>query len=186
MALAGALLLAVPAATPAVQAEPVPALTGAVAVTLDAAAIFSLPSEAEIVIVGNPAIADVSKPPKSANFVVVTGKSFGQTNIILMDKAGLQIAAADVRVVPPSAATVTVQRGTDSRVTYSCAPVCVQAFTLGDSMEASQALAGQIQQRQIIALPPQPAGTVLPPYPAPGAALPSVGNVIGAGVFGPR
>lgn len=80
-----ALLIAIPAAL-AQQAPPL--LQGTFSLAIDHAALFTLPADTQALIVGNPSIADVTKPSKSGNLAVITGKAFGQTNVLLTDGEG--------------------------------------------------------------------------------------------------
>ena len=57
-----------------------------VAVIVDQAKIIRLPEKVATIVVGNPLIADVSLQP--GGMVVVTGKGYGSTNMIAMDRAG--------------------------------------------------------------------------------------------------
>lgn len=104
--------------------EAPPVLSGAVTVRLDHAAVLAVPPQTQLVVVGNPSIADVAKPAKAANVVILTGKAFGQTNVVMVDSEGNVLGAALVRVEAADAPLVTVQRGADSRQTYSCTPNC--------------------------------------------------------------
>jgi len=110
----------------------VPALaapTETVIVNVDHAKVIKLPEKAQTVIVGNPGIADVSVQKNGV--MVITGKSFGVTNLIALDATGGLLAESLVRVGATSEAVVTVQRGLE-RETYSCTPTCQPALALGD------------------------------------------------------
>ena len=168
-----ALLIAIPAAL-AQQAPPL--LQGTFSLAIDHAALFTLPADTQALIVGNPSIADVTKPSKSGNLAVITGKAFGQTNVLLTDGEGRLLSAASVRVEQVGGPMVTVQRGSDSRQTYSCTPACAPALALGDSASAFQATGAQIQQREAIAAPPLPG---YPPFPR------TIGPGAGPGAIGP-
>jgi len=167
-----ALLIAIPSAL-AQQAPPV--LQGAFSLAIDHAALFTLPADTQALIVGNPSIADVTKPGKSGNLAVITGKAFGQTNVLLTDSEGRLLAAASIRVEQVAGPMVTVQRGADSRQTYSCTPACAPALALGDSASAFQTTGVQMQTRENLAAPP------LPGFPA----LPRTGAGAGAGMGAP-
>ena len=65
-------------------ASPARAETDLIAVTLDQAKIAKLPAGATTLIIGNPMIADVAML-KNNNSMVITGKGFGQTNLIALD-----------------------------------------------------------------------------------------------------
>ncbi len=160
-------------AVPAVAQQAPPVLQGMVAVAIDHAALFTLPPETQVLIIGNPSIADVTRPAKAGNLAVITGKAFGQTNILLTDSEGRLLSAASIRVEQVGAPLVTVQRGTESRETYSCTPACAPTLSLGDSTAAFQATGTQIQQRQSIAAPPVPG---YPGFPGATAPLPGAGG----------
>ena len=121
-----------------------------VEVTLDKAKVIRLPAHAQTIVVGNPIIADVTTL-KADGLVVVTGKGFGETNMIFLDKAGTAIEEADVRVVAGTS-QITVQRGLD-RESYSCAPRCQPTVSLGDADTFIKNASSQIQSRNALALP---------------------------------
>jgi len=130
MAPASALLLLAAAAVIAPMAQAAEALT----VTLDQATLLKLPEKVATIVVGNPLIADVAL--QSGGLMVVTGKGYGSTNLILLDRAGtvLMERAIVVRGADSQPQTVSVYRGME-RETYSCAPNCERRITLGDSAD---------------------------------------------------
>lgn len=81
-------------------------------------------------ILGNPAIADVTMLRRN-NQLILTGKAFGQTNMIALDPDGNSIGESTVRVSVSTHGLV-VQRGME-RETYSCAPRCQPTLSLGDN-----------------------------------------------------
>src|SRR5437660_3199333 len=87
------------------------------AVTLDQAKIAKLPPGTATLIIGNPMIADVTML-KSSGSMVVTGKGFGETNLIAVDSAGSVIYETQLRVLPAKSVVV-LQNGT-ARVSYAC------------------------------------------------------------------
>ena len=101
----------------------------AIPVDLDQARLVKLPERAATVVVGDPLIADLSIQP--GGLAVVTGKGYGATNVIVLDKNGAVLAEHTVLVRGPSDPIVVVYRGS-SRETYSCAPECQPRMTLGD------------------------------------------------------
>jgi Flp pilus assembly secretin CpaC len=121
--LAATLLLAI--ASPAPAAEPI-------TVFLDQARIMKLPDRAATVVVGNPLIADLSI--ERGGIAVVTGKSYGATNVIAMDRTGAVLLEKTIAVTGPSDNIVVVYRGI-TRETYSCMPDCSRRITLGDVPE---------------------------------------------------
>jgi hypothetical protein len=109
-------LLAAAALTPAVTAaQTVTAPLGrAVRVPLGGAA-------ASDVVVGNPKVADVTVV--SPSVVFVSGKSFGSTNVIVMDRTGRTLFNGTVNVPMPEDGQVSVMRGPKT-ATYYCSPSC--------------------------------------------------------------
>jgi hypothetical protein len=64
--------------------------------------------------------------------VVVTGKGYGATNVIAMDRNGHVLVDRVIQVEGPTdTRLVTVYRGA-SRESYSCTPTCQKRVTLGD------------------------------------------------------
>jgi hypothetical protein len=120
-------LAMVAALLPAASAEPVPT---AVAVNVDQAKLVKLPASVSTIVVGNPLIADVSL--QNGGMVVVTGKGYGATNFIAMDRSGEVLVDRVIQVEGPSDRLITVYRGAE-RESYSCMPVCQRRVTLGDS-----------------------------------------------------
>lgn len=111
---------------------PVPALAqeGApINVNVNMARVLRISAPAATVIVGNPGIADVTiQDPMT---LILTGKSFGQTNLIVLDSAGEPIADTLLEVAQLQAGTMTVYQG-QNRTTMSCAPACQPVLMLGD------------------------------------------------------
>lgn len=100
-----------------------------VAVNVDQAKLVKMPAGTSTIVVGNPLIADVTL--QAGGIVVVTGKGYGATNVIAMDRRGEVLADRIVQVEGPSDKVVTVYRGVD-RESYSCSPICQRRITLGD------------------------------------------------------
>lgn len=97
---------------------------------IDQATIIRLDSPGSEVIVGNPSIADVAV--QSGRVLVVTGKSVGLTNLIVLNNAGKQIYENKVSVSVDPQHLVTVNKGI-GRETYSCSPTCGPALIPGDT-----------------------------------------------------
>jgi hypothetical protein len=115
-----------------------------VAVTLDQAKVARLPSGATTLIIGNPMIADVTML-KNNNSMVITGKGFGQTNLIAIDAEGAIIEEKQVRVLPTK--TVLVLQNGNSRISYACNPDCMPTVQLGDDDKTFSEAGGQISTR---------------------------------------
>ena len=76
------------AAQPLVPDEPI-------VVMLDQARLLQLPDRAANVVIGNPLIADLSIQPGGLS--VITGKGYGATNFIVIDKQGRRADGEDRR-----------------------------------------------------------------------------------------
>ena len=100
-----------------------------IAVNVDQAKLIKFPDKIATIVVGNPLIADVSLQP--GGIVVITGKGYGATNVIAMDRSGAVLMDRVIQVEGPSDKVVTIYRGVD-RESYSCSPVCQRRVTLGD------------------------------------------------------
>jgi Flp pilus assembly secretin CpaC len=103
-----------------------------VAVNVDQAKLVKLPGKIATIVVGNPLIADVTLQP--GGIVVVTGKGYGATNFIALDRAGEIVVDRIIQVEGPTDQLVTVYRGVE-RESYSCMPICQRRVTLGDGGE---------------------------------------------------
>jgi len=102
-----------------------------ISVKVNMARILRISAPAATVVVGNPGVADVTI--QDAQTLVLTGKSYGETNMIVLDAKGNPIADTLVQVVEPQADLVTMFANGGARSTFHCAPVCQQTVMLGDS-----------------------------------------------------
>ena len=118
-------LILMGAALPAAAAEE------AINVILDQARVAKVPERTTTMVVGNPLIADVSV--QAGGIMVVTGKGYGVTNLIALDRTGKVLAEQLVKVRSP-VDNVVIYRGI-ARESYSCAPDCERRITLGDTPE---------------------------------------------------
>lgn len=109
-------------ATPSQAREEIP-------IKVDEATLVKLPDRVATIIIGNPIIADATL--QTGGFMVLTGKSFGQTNIIALDRKGQILMERTINVIGQPGA-VTVFRGGTVRETYACGPTCEPRLTLGD------------------------------------------------------
>jgi Flp pilus assembly secretin CpaC len=100
-----------------------------IAVNVDQAKLVKLPTRVSTIVVGNPLIADVTL--QTGGILVVTGKGYGATNFIAMDRSGEILIDRVIQVEGPTDQLVTVYRGVE-RESYSCMPVCQRRITLGD------------------------------------------------------
>jgi hypothetical protein len=126
------------------EATPASSARETVAVMIDHAKVVRLPERTQTVIVGNPMIADITV--QRNGIVVVTGKSYGVTNVIALDGGGALLAESFISVQAPTDSVVIVQRGLE-RESYSCTPNCQPSILLGDANKYFSEIGGQAGQR---------------------------------------
>jgi Flp pilus assembly secretin CpaC len=117
-ALAAALL-------PAAAEEP-----GNLVVIQDQAKLLRISAPAHTVIIGNPAIADATL--QDSQTLVITGRSSGTTNLIILDQAGEPVEEQLITVGSPGGNAVSLFRGVQ-RFSLSCAPDCQPNVVPGDN-----------------------------------------------------
>ena len=124
------------AALLAVSSFVAPAMAGAgIEVTMNQAKIVKLSRPADTIVVGNPAIADASV--QDASTIVLTGKGFGVTNLVVLDTDGSPIVDEQVTVVRQAASSVRIYRRAEIQ-TMSCTPYCESSYK-SDAEKASEA-----------------------------------------------
>ena len=101
-------------------------------VELNKTEVVQLPAPASAVIIGNPEIADISI--HSSRTIFVIGRSYGETNLTILDTNGRKIMDADIQVSNKAARNgVRVFFGGTERQSYHCSPYCAAAPVLGDT-----------------------------------------------------
>jgi Flp pilus assembly secretin CpaC len=101
-----------------------------VTILADQAKIIQVSGQPGTVVVGNPSIADVSVQGER---VVLMGRNYGVTNVIILDRDGRQLAALDVTVQITDKNAVHVFKAA-GRMSLTCAPVCEQNLQVGDDL----------------------------------------------------
>ncbi|WP_045837187.1 pilus assembly protein N-terminal domain-containing protein [Hyphomicrobium sp. 99] len=109
-----------------------PASAADLIVRYDQSQLLRLPRPASEIIVGNPSIADVTL--QDGNLLVVTGKTFGITNIIALDTDHNVIQDQRVMVERDDRRVVNLHKGTQ-RFTFACTPNCEPTLTIGDEKD---------------------------------------------------
>jgi Pilus formation protein N terminal region len=140
-----AVLAAALFAAAALGATPTQADT--VNVNIDEARVMRLPDRVVTIVIGNPLIADASL--QTGGVLVLTGKGYGSTNMLALDRAGKVVMDNNVVVLSPSAGgrdLVVVYKGIE-RESYSCSPDCAPRTMLGDSAAYFSANMNQSGQR---------------------------------------
>jgi hypothetical protein len=103
-------------------------------VEVDHSRMLTVQANPGAVIVGNPSIADVSL---HLDKVFVHGRSFGQTNLIILDQKGEPIAQFDLMVKHTSESALALYEGKlegVSRTSYTCWPLCESDMQTGDEL----------------------------------------------------
>src|ERR1700686_764867 len=74
------------------------------AVIMDEAKLIRLPDKVATIVIGNPMIADASLQP--GGIMVITGKGYGRTNVVVLDRAGAVLMEKSIEVQGPRAHVV--------------------------------------------------------------------------------
>src|SRR5207302_5368213 len=113
-------------------------------VAVDQATITKMPENVTTLVIGNPLIADVTVQP--GGLLIVTGKGYGTTNLIALDRSGAVLTERNIQVLGPQDQIVYVYRGLN-RESFSCTPGCEPRITIGDSAAFFDQTIGQTGTR---------------------------------------
>lgn len=138
----------IPATVLALSTGQLAAASDTLTIFVDQATIAKLPEKVATIIVGNPLIADVAVQP--GGMMVLTGKGYGVTNLVALDRAGNVLLEKAVQVQAARDNVVVVYRGVE-RETYSCQPRCERRITLGDGADYFTTTIGQSAARNTMA-----------------------------------
>ncbi|MBV38264.1 MAG: pilus assembly protein N-terminal domain-containing protein [Alphaproteobacteria bacterium] len=97
-----------------------------IALEVGKAQLIRLSATPNVIMLGNPAVADVVVEDDGLLFLL--GQEPGETNMIILDQAGKVIISAAIVVGPMKKRRVTVDRGQET-FTLSCNPRCVPVAT---------------------------------------------------------
>ncbi|GJL93896.1 MAG: hypothetical protein DHS20C05_03010 [Hyphococcus sp.] len=112
--------------------------------TMDQVRPYKLEVPAQNIVVGNPAIADVTVQDNKN--LLLFGKSPGLTNIYIFDEKGETIQNMMIRVRSQNTDMLTFYRGA-SRTTYNCTTNCEATITVGDDQKTFQNVSAQVTQK---------------------------------------
>jgi Flp pilus assembly secretin CpaC len=98
---------------------------GGIAVVMNQAKIVKLARPADTIVVGNPGIADAAV--QDSTTIVLTGKGFGVTNLVVLDSEGNPIVDEMITVARQTASSVRVYRRAEIQ-TLSCTPFCESSY----------------------------------------------------------
>jgi len=126
------------AATALVAASTLAAHSGGIEVVMNQAKIVKLSRAADTIVIGNPAIADAAV--QDGTTIVLTGKGFGVTNLVVLDEAGSPIVDEQVTVSRQTTSSVRIYRRANMQ-TLSCTPYCESSYKNDAERESEAALA---------------------------------------------
>ncbi|WP_367716482.1 pilus assembly protein N-terminal domain-containing protein [Nitratireductor sp. GISD-1A_MAKvit] len=99
--------------------------SSSIRVVMNQAKIVKLARPADTIVVGNPEIADAAV--QDAQTIVLTGKGFGVTNLVVLDIDGLPVVDEQVVVSRQTVDSVRIYRRSNVQ-TLSCTPFCESAY----------------------------------------------------------
>ncbi len=122
-----------------------PAAADSVTVNVDSARLLKLPANVATIVIGNPLIADATL--QNGGTLVITGKGYGSTNLLALDRGGRVIMSKTVQVLGPEADHLIVVYKGVKRETLSCSHECQPRNTLGDDQTYFSGTLGQTTAR---------------------------------------
>jgi hypothetical protein len=114
-------------------------------VNLDQARMVKIPERVSTIVIGNPLIADATL--QGGGILVVTGKGYGSTNLVALDRNGRVLMDKKIHVMGPGNDDIVVVYKGIERESYSCSPECAPRITLGDSVGYFNAVLAQTGAR---------------------------------------
>ena len=120
----------------------------ALKIIIDRAKVVRIAKPADTIIIGNPSIVDATI--QDSRTIVLTGRNFGVTNMIILDADGDAIVDETIVVQGHETNTVRIYRQA-IRETLACSPVCENTLTVGDEATKFQAMDEQIKARNGLA-----------------------------------
>lgn len=121
-----------------------PATAETLRIEVNKASILKLAKAPTTIIIGNPALADVT--PQENNILVLVGKASGRTNIIILDAMGNVMHNYDIAVQEEQDGNLTVYKA-GKQWSYSCAPYCERVINPNDDTEAFSTNLGQVMAK---------------------------------------
>ena len=98
---------------------------GGISILMNEAKIVKLARPADTIVVGNPQIADASV--QDATTIVLTGRGFGVTNLVVLDPDGAPLVDEQIFVSRQDAKSVRIYRRATVQ-TLSCTPYCESSY----------------------------------------------------------
>ncbi len=117
-------------------------------VTIDRAKVVRIAKAADTIIIGNPSVVDATI--QDARTIVLTGRNFGTTNLIVLDSDGDAIVDETIVVKGNEQNLVRIYRQSEKE-TLTCSPVCENTLAVGDEVGQFKAIETQINSRNSLA-----------------------------------
>ncbi len=119
-----------------------------ITVEADRAKVLSVAGTPSAVIVGNPTYADVSV---RSGQIIIHGRHFGSTNIIVLDPDGNQLANLEVAVERRRPEGVVIYKAANKH-SYNCTPNCESVLEVGDNPAYFEEIVQkQMNNKQVLA-----------------------------------
>ncbi len=118
-----------------------------ITIVADQAKIVKIAGEVSTVIVGNPAFADVSV---QKSYIIVHGRNFGRTNILVLDENGNKLADLHVNITRGPNRNVAVFRA-GLKASYACSPRCESTLQVGDDKDYFESVHRSITTKMSLA-----------------------------------
>jgi Flp pilus assembly secretin CpaC len=111
-----------------------------VRVMMNQAKIVKVARPIDTIVIGNSAIVDAAV--QNSTTIVLTGKGFGSTNVVVLDKDGQAIVDQQVTVSRQESGSVRIYRRSQMQ-TLSCTPYCEGAYRNEAEQQSEAALNGR-------------------------------------------
>jgi Flp pilus assembly secretin CpaC len=109
-------------------------------VMMNQAKIVKVARPIDTIVIGNSAIVDAAV--QDGTTIVLTGKGFGTTNVVVLDKEGQAIVDQQVTVSRQESDSVRIYRRAQIQ-TLSCTPYCESAYRNEAEQQSEAAIAGR-------------------------------------------
>ena len=118
----------------------VAAETSDIQVVMNEAKIVKVARPIDTIVIGNSAIVDAAV--QDGTTIVLTGKGFGMTNVVVLDKEGEAIVDQQVTVSRQESGSVRIYRRSQMQ-TLSCTPYCEGAYRNEAEQQSEAAMNGR-------------------------------------------
>ncbi|WP_421854687.1 pilus assembly protein N-terminal domain-containing protein [Oricola sp.] len=130
---------------PGIFADANAVIVPGIRVVLNHAKIVKLSHPAATVIIGNPEIADATV--RDASTLILTGRGFGQTNLVILDEGGNPILDERIAVSRENGSALRIYRQAEIE-TLSCEPFCEKAYLTEAEVQSIRAIRDANRRRE--------------------------------------